>query len=469
MTQDEDRSIEQFRQRLGLLLLLKYGLTALTVWSFVFGTAVLALRGATGLDRLDLLWGLLSLPVAFIPAAWLAWRRLPSPAAIRALLDRHAQCGGLLMTEAEVPIGDWQSKIPEVRQPGLQWRGERSWGLFAASLAFVVIAFLVPQSLANFGAPRLDVDKEAEKLSTQLDVLEQEKILEKQRSSELKANLEQVRRDARGKDPVKTLESLDHLQDVANKAAQDATESATRKMEELGRAEAFAEAMEKMAKNMDKAQLTEAMNEMAALAKKAANEKELLDSGLDAETLEAIKNSTLTPEQARKLLEALKNAKESTKAKVGRLVKAKLVKAEDLEKCDKAGKCDCAGLAAYLKENGAKSDLTDALAASEEAGKGGVTRGPGPAKLTFGDESTEEGAKFKEEELPPAQLQALKESQLSGLSTGTPQKGKEKPGTSSSGALAGAKTGGGSASTQVVLPRHRGAVERYFERPAPKK
>src|SRR5262249_29168288 len=161
--------------------------------------------------------------------------------------------------------------------------------------------------------------------------------------------------------------------------ARNATEAAMRKMEELGRAEAFADALDRIGKNMDKAQLTEAMNEMAALAKKAANEKELLDSGLDAATLEAIKNSTLTPAEAKKLLEALKNAKESTKEKVGRLVKAKLVKAEDIEKCEKAGKCDCEGLIAYLKENGAKSDLTDALAASEEGGKGGVTRGPGPA------------------------------------------------------------------------------------------
>lgn len=465
MTQDEDRSIEQFRERLGLLLLLKYGLAALTMWTFLYGTVVLALRGATALDRLDLLWGLASLPVALLPAAWLAWRRLPAVPAIRALLDRHARCGGLLMTEAEQPIGEWKKEVPEVRQPDLQWRGGRSWGLLATALAFVGVAFLVPQSLANFGGTDLDISKEAEKLSKQIDVLDQEKVLEKQRASELQAKLEQVRRDARGKDPVKTLESLDHLQDVANKAAQDATESAMRKMEELGRAEAFAESMEKMAKNMDKGQLTEAMNEMAALAKKAANEKELLDSGLDAETLQAIKNSTLTPEQAKKLLEALKNAKESTKEKIGRLVKAKLVKPEDLEKCEKAGKCDCAALIAYLKENGAKSDLTEALADGEEGGRGDVSRGPGPAKLNFGNESSEDGTKFKEEELPPAQLQALKESQLAGLSTGTPQIGKEKPGMGKSGALAGAKSGGGSASTQIVLPRHRGTVERYFERP----
>ena len=109
------------------------------------------------------------------------------------------------------------------------------------------------------------------------------------------------------------------------------------------------------------------------------------------------------------------------------------------------------------------SDLTDALADSDKAGKGGVTRGPGAAKLNFGDETTEDGFKFKEEALPPARLQALKDSKVQGLSAGAPQKGGEA-GPTQAGALAGSQAGDGSASTQVVLPRHRGAVERYFDR-----
>jgi hypothetical protein len=468
MTQDEDRSVVQFRQRVLLLYVLKFSLAALTIWAFLFGTAVLALRVMPGLSRVELLWGLASMPLALMPAVILAWRHRPALAAVRALLDRHGRCGGLLMAGADHPLGEWEERLPEVRQPGLQWRGRRSGLLFACATAFVLLAFLLPQSLANLGGSGLDVAREAEKLARQIDVLEQENVLEKKRAGELKTSLEQVRRDARGKDPVKTLESLDHLQDVANKAAQDASESAARKMEELGRAEAFAEAMEKIGNKMDPAQLADAMNEMAALAKKALNEKELLETGLDKETLDAIKKGTLSPQQAKKLLEALKNVKESTKGKIGRLVKAQLLKAEDLEKCEKAGKCDCEGLAAYLKENGAKSELTDALAMADEGGRGGVTRGPGAAKLDFGDESNKEGVKFKEEELPAADLKAMKETTLSGLSTARPQKGKEKPGDARAGALTGAKSGGGSASTQVVLPRHRGAVERYFERPAKK-
>ena len=60
-------------------------------------------------------------------------------------------------------------------------------------------------------------------------------------------------------------------------------------------------------------------------------------------------------------------------------------------------------------------------------------------------------------------LADLKQSRLQGVSPSVPK--VEPGGTVSAGALAGATSGGGSANTQVVLPRHKAAVERYFERP----
>ena len=464
MKQSDDLAIEQLRQQLGGLYLLKYALTALTVWAFLYGTAVLALRGAVGMDRLTLVWGLASLPLALAPAVVLALRRMPSTRALRAVIDRHSRCGGLLMAGEEQPLDGWQSSLPTLRLPPIRYRGGSAWGLFAGGLAFVALGFLVPQGFANLTGPRLDVDREVDKLTHQVEVLKEEKVIGEERAEMLTEKLSQLRSEASGKDPVKTLESLDHVQEVASKAAQDAAEAATRKSERLGRGQTMAEAMEKLAGKMEPAQLAEAMQEMAALVKKAATEKEMMEMGLDAETMDALKKGSLTPEQMKKLAEALKLGKKELKEMVGKLVKAKLLDADALAKCDKAGKCDCEGLAAYLKENGAKSDLTDALEVTEK-GNGDTSRGPGPAKLTFGDETTEDGFKFKEEELPPATLKAMRESQLSGISAGSPNIGKEKPTAGGSGALSGAKSGGGSASSQVVLPRHRGAVERYFDRP----
>src|SRR3954454_16672721 len=88
------------RQPLASLYLLRYGLAALTLWAFVYGTAGLSLRGAVGLSRLDRLGGLASVLLALAPAVWLPLPRLPRIAAVRAVLDQHGRCGGLLMAAA---------------------------------------------------------------------------------------------------------------------------------------------------------------------------------------------------------------------------------------------------------------------------------------------------------------------------------------------------------------------------------
>src|SRR3954453_1158149 len=114
MRPSEDRAIADFRMTLAAVYLLRNGLAALTAWAFVYGVAVLALRGAAGLSRLDLLWGLASLPVVPGPAVWLALRRLASRDRVRAVLDQHARCCGLLMTGAEQPLGSWASQLSQV-------------------------------------------------------------------------------------------------------------------------------------------------------------------------------------------------------------------------------------------------------------------------------------------------------------------------------------------------------------------
>ncbi len=245
MTPFEHRTIANFRQALASLYLLRYGLAALTIWAFVYGTAVLALRGAVGLPRLELLWGLASVPLALLPAVWLALRRLPSVTAVRAVLDQHGRYGGLLMAGAEHSLGEWHDSLPGVRLPRLRWRNRGSWGLFGVAVAFVALGFLVPQSLASLGGSRLDVTREVERLQEQLEVLKKEKILDAERAEALKIKLDQLRRDASGKDPVKTIEALDHVQDMVKQAAQEAAEKAAQKMEEMARAGELADSIEK--------------------------------------------------------------------------------------------------------------------------------------------------------------------------------------------------------------------------------
>jgi hypothetical protein len=241
------------------------------------------------------------------------------------------------------------------------------------------------------------------------------------------------------------------------------------------------------------------MKELAAMAQKAADENEAFKEQLGAELNEAAREGKLSPEQMKKLAEAAKNSKESLAKSAKKLHDAKLIDPDQLKACE-GGKCDADALAKYLAEksgkgngkngdgkngkngdgkngkngdgakgmgqqsadNRGKPSLKEGLRRQE--GNGGVNDdGPGETPLDFGDRSTDAGAKFKEEALPPAELAALKESQLAGIGK-APPKVDPKAGPPKAGGLTGAATGGGSANTAPVLPQHRATVERYFDR-----
>jgi hypothetical protein len=431
---------------------------------------VLVLRAAAGTPRPVLLWGFAGLPLALVPAAWLALRRLPSLTAIRALFDRRGGCGGLLMAGEEQSLGDWERRMPTLAAPRLRWQAGRSWGLFAVAAGFVALAFAVPQRLValDSGTP-LDISREVEKLNNQIEVLKEEQILNAERADALRQKLNQVREEASGTDPVKTLEALDHLEDVTSKTAKSAAESATSKTEQMNKAETLAEALRDAGDKADPKLKTEALAELAALARLAAGDTDLMEE-LDAETLKDLeKAGAFDPERMKKIADAMRGGKKKLALRLEKLEKAGLLDKEALKKLALCGECRGKELAGLLCDSDCdKFNLADLLAECDRPGRGGLTRGPGAAKLTFGKESTLDGVKFKEETLPPSALQALQESKVLGVSPTVPQ--VETTGAESKpGALADAKAGGGSANTQMVLPRHREAVEKYFERPAQKK
>ncbi|MFQ3649380.1 MAG: hypothetical protein SNJ75_03535 [Gemmataceae bacterium] len=451
-----------FRMQLVGLLVARYTLLGLGFWAIGYGVVVLTVRATLDLDPLPLLWGLATLPLVPVVALLAAVRNLPTPAATRALLDRHSQAGGLLMIRDEADPRDWSPRV--VSGPPLRWQAGRLSLLCSIGLAFLVLAFVVPKSFARLGTPRLDVGREAQRLEEQLAVLKQEKILEAQRADELKERLDQVRKDALARDPVKTLEALDFLRDTTQKAASEAAEKTLKQVLELAKAEALAEAVEKIRSKIEPSQLGEALGQLDKLLKKAQADNDLLLEGFDPNLLQDLHKGHLRDEQLKRLAEALKGLKGDKAKKLAKLVKARLIDPDALSKCEKGSQCDKAALARYLKENGCKCD---GLCDGDEEGRGGVNEGGGKHKLKFGDETPEHGDPFEEEQLPPSELNNLRDSELQSLSTGSPNNSHKKSDASvSGGALKGAKAGGGSSASPSILPRHRGAVERFFDRPA---
>lgn len=103
-----------------------------------------------------------------------------------------------------------------------------------------------------------------------------------------------------------------------------------------------------------------------------------------------------------------------------------------------------------------------ATALSNRGGRGGLSEGPGHNAITWTEGTSEKDAKFKEQALPPAELAALKESRVLGVGKATPKQGDTQG--SQSGALVGATAGGGGANAAELLPQHRAAVQRFFDR-----
>jgi len=459
-----DQSIRRFIRRLALLLAFRQSLTFVTVWCFLWGAVALVLRAASATTRRQLLWGAFGIAVAAIAAAVVSRRRLPSRDSVRAMLDSRNDCGGLLMAGADADLGAWRT--PEITLPRLRWRKARAFGLLAASSAFVLISLLAPVRFAATGVARpMDVSREVENLSAQIEALKGAQVIEEAKAEALEQTLDQLGQEASGEDPAKTWEALDHLNDAVEKAAKEAAEAASARRERLARAEALAEGLMAGGDQLDSKTMTEAMRTLGEMTREAAKENESLAGDLSPETLEAIKSGSLKAEQLKDLSKALSQNKSELNQKLSKLSKSGMINPNALKGGAQANRRDNSGLARFLKENAEKMSVDEATLQWCQ-GKGGVDRGRGDAAMTWTDGSSEKDARFKEKVLPPSSVAGLNDSQLVGMSASAPT--ADTSGVAAHGALNSAASGGGSAYTQTILPRHRGAVRRYFDRPKTK-
>jgi hypothetical protein len=454
--------VDQFHRRLAGWCVLRQSVAAVTLWAFIWGTAVVVLRATQEPSRGLLLSGLIGVPIALALATRIALKRLPDRTSVRALLDEQSGCGGLLMAGAERDLGAWNAAVPKVVLPGITWNYRRPLAIFTLSIAYLLLGFLLPIDRSALAVDAmLDISRETDRLGEQVRVLKEEKVLEPDRAETLRQKLEQVQSSSLGKDPAKTLEALDHLNELVHQAARKASEGNARQSKELAKLQAASEALKKAAESLDEKTTAALMAELAAMAQKAAAENELLKEGIDGELAAALAEGKLSPEDLAKLAALAQGAREGISSSAQKLYNAKLIDASQLAECKGDGKCDGKGLADFLAKN-RNNTLREGL--ELQLGKGGVSDdGPGQTPLEFGDRSSENGAKFQEQALPPGDLSALKDSQLTGVSSKAPQR-DPKTGQPTSGALSGATMGGGSANTGQVLPQHKGAVERYFER-----
>ena len=471
-----DDAIRTFLRKLAALLTLKSWLMLATLWCFGWGAVSLVLRAAVAAPRKPLLFGAVGIAVAAVAAFLIARKQLPSATAVRSLLDRQNDCGGLMMTAGEQPLGNWESRLNAMTIPRLRWRSSRAWGLMALSLSFAAICLLLPiKYVSGIGGRSLDVGKEAETIAAQIEMLKEEQILTETKAEELKDKLDQLAAEAAGEDPAKTWEALDHLANAVEKAAKDAVADAAGKQEQLEKAGALAEGLMAGSDQMDAQLMTEAMQTLSTMMQGAMKDNEALANQLSPETQEAIKNGSLNSDQLKEVANALGQSKQKLNQQLSKLNQSGMnrgnINPNSLKGGASAQKRDNSGLSKFLKENARKMSVADAVGQwcegngdkpGDKPGRGGVSRGRADAAMTWTEGSDEANAKFKEKALPPGAVAGLQDSQLVGLSASAPE--VQKGNLAAHGALNNSATGGGSAHTQAVLPKHKGAVKKYFDR-----
>lgn len=437
---------------------LRYGILLTTAYLLLWGTAALAVRFATGVDHARWWLGAVGIGLMWVIAGLLAWRERPSVDQARAMVDGRRRLGGLLMAEHLDGFDAWSDKLASPKALRVKWRGGPACAALGASAVFLLGGMFAPMPDWGGVAAGMNVQRTIDALEDQVQVLEEERILDEPQAQALRDDMARVAEDARGADPSRTWEALDHLAEQLEKEAAEAADDALRKMTESAAAQNLAKALETGSDQLSSQQLSQAMQALAQLTKEAVGGD--LSAGLSPEMAEALSRAAtagLSAETLNKLAEMMGECNGDLNAMLEALENAKLINGRlsdipyefDPEAllewlaCQGEGECDAAKIAG--------------------ACRGGINRGPGHAEMLWKDPSSKEGANFEPQVLPPTRMQDMKDARLLGVTRGAPDTEPAGDG-STGGALAGVTTTGGSAETSTILPRHRGAVQRYFQR-----
>ena len=459
-----DRHIRLFQQKLLLCLTLRRFVFFAAVYLFFWGTATLILRAVLGMPVYQILWGGIGLIPVFLTAFFMEKQKLPGHSAVSALLDQYNQMNGLLMAADETDASQWIEADREIRSPSVLWHGRREWSILAMSLIFLCAAAFTPRYINPLSSgSSLDTGQMSEKLAAGIDVLAEENILKKPEAEKIKEELEKIGSMAEGKDPAKTWESLDHLEEKLRAEGQKAEQDMSENLRSFDRMESLAEALagenglKPDVRSEIMKQMGRELSEMLSSGQNAGGDS--AEQVLSTDTLEALGKGELSKAELEKLGTGMQKMKEQMRSRLERMEKAGLSQSEP-GKSPSEGQADTSELAAFLKENAENLSAEDVL--HFMPGKGGTDRGRADAVMTWKEMSPEATAGFKEETIPLSEVSAAQENLLMGISRGKPEQNADALPVSP-GMLSDTPAGSGSAIIRRTLPRHKEAVRRYFD------
>lgn len=174
------RALQSFSRHLQWLLALRSGVQLTTVWLFVWGVAILALRFFGTQNTFWLALGLLGILPLILFSILRARRLQPEFAKMRASYDRLNLCGGVIMSEETADMGAWLAQLPSATVPKFRWHSGRALLLLTVAALFVATALLLPKRLTQLGKNRsLEIGQIVGQLQAEVKTLAQEKFCRK--------------------------------------------------------------------------------------------------------------------------------------------------------------------------------------------------------------------------------------------------------------------------------------------------
>lgn len=431
----------------------------LAVYLFVFGSAVLIVKLAMPQFWPHVLW----LAVGAIPVAATAWlisgRDRFSRNESIALLDSRLQAGGLLMTLTEAPSNEWEERLPQLEslwKTSLpQLRPIRFARQMLPALAFVAVACLVPPREVEAGTELRSTagQQAAQSLEELLTELDKAEVLEEEEKQELQDEIDKLLDET--KETPLTHEKWETVDALQERMRLRLDETST----EVGKAQ---EALATLRHAADGEQLTMPPEALMELEKAMLETlQKMMEKGAFENAPESLKNELQKlmkngqfklpeePGERQEMLDSLSEFLDKESDELSEL-RSKCKGGP----CQKCGDGDCQGGQCQGMGQGTRDG-------DGRPGRGGVNRGRGDAPLTWGDESNEEGIKFKEAVLPRGTLDQPRD-EVVGISVSTPDVEPAGPirrqGSRAAGAASGDETW-----SRNVRPRHRSVVRRYFD------
>jgi hypothetical protein len=497
VSEDSLQALKTLRMRYLLSYALLLALRFMTFYNFVAGFLFLLLRQLR-LASIDFIgFSLAGIPVCSLVALAVAFRSQLAEERAVALIDSHNRSGGMLLAELETGDHAWKSRHGTLAPPRLRLNLNRRLPALLVSLLFIALSVTIPVRQATGNRdPRLDLQEMQQSAAAQVEALAEAGLIDENKADELKETIEQITSASDRNDPSKTFEAFDQLQEKMRKESAAGAEKMLSEQENLQALQSLADQL-KNADSQDKMKqaLDALRDKLEQCGLDAAAMKQPGGDSLEQKMQQAGKggegSSEAAAEAAQQLQEYMQQRAEEMQAAAEKLVKARLIDRKTYEKLKQEGRLRPATEADLAPGSGADLVVPPADAEGEEgdgSGKPGggqpgqpgmmvvdpqsgspsgkAGRDGGTAPLNFSRESSEHSLKFKDEALPTPASTDLEDSVAIGMAISAPQVETSLE-QGSSGPVDWQKSDKSGGESDVILPRHRSAVKKYFDRKVP--